>query len=85
MWHSCSGERHKDFVKRFRLCVPSLSDAFLKLSDTGRKPGYYQRIQLHQSEPDIVVDRHKPKIADNVDGGNQLNNSSPEEIRFADS
>ena len=69
MWHSCSEERRKDFVKRFQLCVPSLSDAFLKLSDTGRKPGYHQLIQLHQSEPDIVLDRHKPKIADNVDGG----------------
>ena len=70
--------------ERFCQYAPSLSDAFPKPSNAGRKPGQHQRIQSGQSESDIVIDRHEINTASDADGGSQPNNSSAEEIRFSD-
>lgn len=77
MCHSWFEARQKDHMKRFRQYVPSLNNALLKPSNTGRK---HQLIQSGQSVTDIVIDRHEIDTASNPDGGSQENNSSAEEI-----
>ena len=84
MWHSWSEASRKDHVKRFHQYVSSLSDAFPKPSNVGRKPVQHQRIRSGQSQPDIVIDSHEINTVSDADGGSQSNNSSAEEIRFSD-
>ena len=56
-WHSWSDSRRRDYVKKFRQYVPSMTDRFSKPKNSGRKPSYQKR---HRSlEPHVVNYRHR--------------------------
>ena len=72
-------QRSREYISSL---VPSLSEVFLL--NAGRKPGQHQRIRSGQSEPDILIDRHKINTVSHVDKGSQPKNCLIEEIRFSD-
>ena len=56
-----------------RQYTKSLSDNFLKPSNTRRKDRKHRQIQSHQSEAHIVVVRYKQNIGNCHNGESQLN------------